>query len=137
MVNLIKKISKGQYELDENNFRDLNIKYKNIESLDLLICDTKSMYDTLIKHKFVYSKASVKYSKLYNILNNEEWENIYMIGRCCTSDNKIKDLQYKVLHRYLPTNDLLYKMEISASNKCSFCELYRKDINHLFFECTV
>ena len=52
----------SQYELDENHFRDSNIKYKNIECLDLLICDTKYVYDTLKKHKFVYSKAFVKYS---------------------------------------------------------------------------
>ena len=137
MLNIIKNIYKGPNEPDENHFKDLTIKYKNIECLDLLTCDTKFLYDTLIRQKIVYSKASEKYSKLYNILHNEEWENIYMISRCCTSNNKIKDLQYKILHQYLPTNDLLYKMEKLPSNKCSFCEMYKEDINHLFFECIV
>lgn len=137
MVTLIQKTNKRHNVPDEGHFNDLTIKYKNIERLDLLNCDTKTVYCTLIKHNIVYSKASAKYSKLYNILNDEDWKNIYLIPRCCTSDNKIKEFQYKILHRYLPTNDLLYKMERIPSNKCGFCEMYKENLNHLFFDCIV
>ena len=61
MLNIIKNIYKGQNEKDRNDFKYLTIKYKNIECLDLLTCDTKYVYDTLIRHQNVYSKASAKY----------------------------------------------------------------------------
>ena len=49
---------------------------------------------------------------------------MFRVPRVCTRDNILKEFQFKILHRYLPTNDLLFKMEKVNSRKCTFCNLY-------------
>ena len=60
-----------------------------------------------------------------------------MIPRISTCDNYIKDLQFQILHRYLPTNYMLYKMNKVTSMRCSFCETHIESITHLFYHCIV
>ena len=92
------------------------------------------MYNRIIYQSSVENKAMLKYSSMYNI-PEEAWKNIYSLFRTCTKDNKIKELQYKILHRYIPTNKLLFQMGKVTSNKCTFCEMHTETIEHLFFEC--
>ena len=35
--------------------------------------------------------------------------------------NKAKENQYKIMHDYIPTNKLLFKMKIKDSPRCNFC----------------
>ena len=84
----------------------------------------------------VENKTRNKYSLMHNI-PEEAWNNIYTIFRSCTKDNKIKELQYKILHRYIPTNKLLFQMGKVPTNKCTFCEMHIETIEHVFFECHV
>lgn len=53
----------------------------------------------------------------------------------CTKDMIIKELQFKILHRYLPTNSLLFKMKKIESQKCTFCNIYNESILHIFYDC--
>ena len=62
-------------------------------------------------------------------------ENLYLLPRVCTQDNYLKDLQFQILHRYLPTNYLLHKMKKISSIRCTFCELHVENIPHLFYHC--
>ncbi len=50
-------------------------------------------------------------------------------------DNKIKELQYKILYRIVPTYRLLYKMEKVDSPRCMICNLYEETLEHMFFKC--
>ena len=43
--------------------------------------------------------------------------------------------QFKLLHRVLHTNELLYKWKVVTSDKCSFCNNAKETIVHLFFDC--
>ena len=54
---------------------------------------------------------------------------------CLYSDNKVKAFQFKILHRIIGVNYLLYKMSKVPSNKCDLCYMYPETIEHLFFEC--
>ena len=60
---------------------------------------------------------------------------MFTVPRVCIRDNILKEFQFKILHRYLATNDLLFKMEKVNSRKCTFCNLWRETILHLFYEC--
>ena len=96
--------------------------------------NSKDIYGKITYQNDIENKAMLKYSSMYNILQ-EVWKTIYSIYRSCTKDNKIKELQYKILHRYIPTNKLLFQMGKITTNKCTFCEIYTETIEHLFFEC--
>ena len=70
-------------------------------------------------------------------MKNNEIRNMFINPRICTKDVLIKEFQYKVLHRYLPTNHLLFKMKKVDTNKCEFCNMYIESIPHLLYECFV
>ena len=46
-------------------------------------------------------------------------------------------LQLRINHRILGTNYLLSKMNLSDTEKCTFCNEEKEAIKHLFFYCTV
>ena len=44
-------------------------------------------------------------------------------------------MQYKIIHRIIGTNSLLYKMGKIPYMTCDFCNMYIETIEHLFFDC--
>ena len=46
-------------------------------------------------------------------------------------------MNFKILHNYVATNKLLYKMKIINSPRCNFCNLYEQTTQHLFCDCFV
>ena len=81
-------------------------------------------------------KAKVKYTTMFTV-KSDEWEHIYTLPFTILADNKVMDLQYRVLHRYIGTNKLLYKIGKRNSPNCEFCIMYPETIEHIFFECIV
>ena len=62
--------------------------------------------------------------------NKNYWE----IPFICTSEVRLRVLQWKIIHNIYPTNILLQKMKISDSNKCKTCgEIDYSE--HFFFHC--
>ena len=59
-----------------------------------------------------------------------------MVPALAPGDNKIKDLQYKIIMRFTSTNNLLYKMKKISSSTGNFCNLETETIEHLVFNCT-
>ncbi len=82
-------------------------------------------------------KARKKYCIKYGDISAEEWEDIFRMMHSLKIYNCIKDLQYKILYRFLPTNHLLFKMGKIASPTCSFCHLELESIEHFVFSCYV
>ena len=50
-------------------------------------------------------------------------------------ENKVKDLQYKIIHRCVKRNSMLYNMKIEAYNTCDWCQ--EETIEHLLVECHI
>ena len=48
----------------------------------------------------------------------------------------LRDFQFKVFNYIISTNILLKKMGIVQSDLCTFCNLTKEDIKHLFFSCS-
>ena len=96
-------------------------------------CLLKMKYSCLLESDF---KFKIKACKYYGNLTDEDWECIFMLPRSLPVDNKLKELQYKILMRYVPTNYLLNKMKIVNSQTCTFCNLYPETIDHVFYHCT-
>ena len=54
-----------------------------------------------------------------------------------TKDTKLFWFQYRLLHRIIPTNILLYKMRIKDTTLCSFCNADEETLLHLFYSCNI
>jgi len=52
-----------------------------------------------------------------------------------TKETRLKLLQWKLLHNIYPTNIMLFKMKVTNSNHCSYCNGIVDFIEHFFFFC--
>ena len=50
-------------------------------------------------------------------------------------ENKLRCIQYKVVHNILPTNSRLYKMKLRTSLSCDRCSHPHENLLHLLYEC--
>ena len=50
-------------------------------------------------------------------------EKYYLLPRKVTNNNKLREFQFKILHRYLATNIVLYKMKMTNINTCTLCNI--------------
>ena len=64
----------------------------------------------------------------------DEIRNVYTLAARVKSKNKVREMQYKILNKYLATNVLLNRKYCKI---CSFCAEEREDLKHLFFGCYV
>ena len=81
-------------------------------------------------------KSQNKYEKLFDI-DTISWPNIYKLPFDILCENKVIDLQYRIVHRYIGTQHLLFKIGKSNSPNCESCMMYPETIEHLFFECFI
>lgn len=120
----------------------INMGFVNINGLDKVIDSLSqkemlnainlAMFRTLKQTDF---KAKSKFIGIYGNISDMEWKGIYVLARSLNVKNSMKDLQYKILYRFVATNRLLFKMGKVASTVCTFCELEQETIEHLFYEC--
>ena len=103
--------------------------------LDLENHTSKIIYNSLVKLQIEKPTSLAKYSMFFSILTDSEIKRVFLLPRKCTKDNELREFQFKILHRYLPTNSLLLNMQKVSSNKCTFCELYKETLTHIFFDC--
>ena len=72
-------------------------------------------------------------------VENLDWESTYplpSIGYVHLS-MKLRNFQFKFLHRRIATNSFLFKIQLSESNLCCFCQSAQETLLHLFWECPI
>lgn len=148
---------KELYKLPENDFLKYltlissipsdwkaNLKFENMN-----VPRTPTIFDQLltVKHtnKFIYNmflnkiniEGKKSETKWNNFFLNEDlnWKVIYVTPIKSLVDIKIRNFQYKFLHKILPTNQFLAKCNIVSSALCDFCNMEIETVNHLFWEC--
>ena len=65
------------------------------------------------------------------------WRSIYLLPRLCTISTRIRNFQFKFLHRRIATNTFLFKVGISDTALCYLCKTDKETSIHLFWECSV
>ena len=51
----------------------------------------------------------------------------------CSKETKLREFQFKLLHRRIATNDFLYKIGIKQSDSCTFCGEATENLVHLLW----
>ena len=72
-------------------------------------------------------------------MENLDWESIHLLPRLCTVSTKLRNFQFKFLHRRIATNSFLYKIKLLETNCCCFCQTAHEQeiLLHLFWECPI
>ena len=86
----------------------------------------------------ISSKARIPnaFKKLTADFELSNVQDVFSIPYLVASETYLWSFQYRVLNFILFTNDKLFKIGLSDSDKCSFCGTYMEDLYHLFFNCS-
>ena len=120
-----------------SGFIQINTSFKKVDYMsqsEFQQCFNEDDYKGLKPKEF---KAKIKHESIHGIISEIEWKHYFTLARSLSVNNFVKDLQYKLLYRFLGTNRLLYKMNKIASPNCSFCKMEQESIEHLFYECAI
>ena len=63
------------------------------------------------------------------------WESTHSLSFWSTKETKLREFQFKLLHRRIATNDFIYKIGIKQSDSCTFCGETMQNLVHLFWSC--
>ena len=102
--------------------------------LEITQCSQKQLKELWISKKEEVPTGQTRYNAEFDI-NELDWKYIYLRPKLLNFDNKIFETQFKIIHRYILTNRVLFKMKKIPSDQCNFCSLYSQSLHHLFFYC--
>lgn len=95
---------------------------------------SKDMYN-ILTNKTEIPKSEGKWDGSLNKVH--EWKKINTLVFSTTKSTKLQWFQYRIIHRILGTNHLLYKMNKRQNPDCSFCKEEPETIEHLLWTCPV
>ena len=72
---------------------------------------------------------------LQSELTENDWSIIFTISLRVVSDNDMAWFQYRIIHRILGTQSLLFKMSIKDSENCLLCDNSPETLVHIFCKC--
>ena len=132
--SLIKSIPKDKLVLLKN---DKQLQISNgvlIHDICSSVKPCKHIYWKYIEHSRSELTCKNKWQNALQVnISDIHWSNIF-IAVNKTADSKLRD-QYKIIHRILPTNRLLYLYKIKNSPFCDECTETEEDLIHLFYSC--
>ena len=92
------------------------------------------IYNQLLNKNLKKCKSLEKWKRHFDI-DDKLWGNYCSQTFNCTLDVGLRWFQYKIVHRILFTNDLLFKLKLVNEKCCSFCGIHVETPIHLFCEC--
>ena len=96
---------------------------------------TKDFYRILNKNNNNNNSSLLKWN---TILEHELEINFGKVFKVCfktVKDNYLIWLQYKIIYQIIGTRKQLFKLRISNSPTCFFCNSEEETIQHLFYDC--
>ena len=79
-------------------------------------------------------KSLVRWKQSFD-LDEKNWRIYCSVAFNCTIDVDLRWFQFKIVHKILYTNDLLFRLKLVDSKECSFCKSHPETVLHLFCEC--
>ena len=124
-------------ELPNIPLKDDVYRPKVINILLLNHSGSKLMYDLFISHMKHKPICEAKWTVDLELDASFDWKKIHVNLKHLTTDTKLLWFQYRILHRILCTNKLLFTLKIRTSPLCSICNSTAETISHLFYHCSV
>ena len=94
----------------------------------------KRYYLMIISKKAQLPNASSKLEREF-IISSDCLPKVFALPFKEALEPYVRTFQYKVLNSILYTNDKLYEIGFSQSNKCTFCKLELESLYHLLYIC--
>ena len=95
----------------------------------------KYIHTKNVQRIFQQPRAEQKWTEILN--ENLDWGNIYMLPFNSTLNQRLRYFQFRISHRIIGVNKLLFSMGLSQTDTCSLCSGARETISHLFWDCQI
>lgn len=96
---------------------------------------SKMVYNSQINRNVETNTAFCNLMSLYNI-SEREVEKIFVQPRICTLNSKLREFQFKLLHKIIYTNHHLHRFKFHENGLCSYCKKFEETYQHVFFDCS-
>lgn len=110
-----------------------------ITSVGQTCFSTNKRNNCRIRHLFQRDVVSIPNVVPYwnGLLSKLDWRKIWCLPSKFFTVNKMKEVSWKLIHRFYPCNAFLkrYKKDIDLS--CTFCKDSEEDSHHLFWSCSI
>ena len=80
-------------------------------------------------------KNMAYYNSTFGQIDSDAWEQVYLLAYLLPVNNKVIELQCKILFHFVATNKLLFQIHIKTTTNCLICEIDSHTSEHLSFEC--
>lgn len=71
-------------------------------------------------------------------VENINWKKVWLSPNQYLVTNKVKEISFKLIHRFYPTNDHIVKrFKRNIDSKCTFCSANSETMTHLFWLCPI
>ena len=70
-----------------------------------------------------------------NFVDNLNWGNIWNLPYKYLLMNKVREVSFKIIHRYYPAKQYLLRFKLDICVNCSFCGLSPETMVHLLWQC--
>ena len=118
--------------LSENERRDAPVIYIKGQKCGIDELRSKELY--ILETVSRTPKAVLRWEELG--YSDMEWEHTFVIPYRCTKSTQLQSLQYRIIHRYIPTRRYLYIRKLITSPECLKCA--REDtLEHFLYQCSV
>ena len=128
--------AKSTKPINKELYSDNNLSLQLIESITLYLNKIKtSDFYTLLCTKIHTTGHSgpQRWSKDLS-LDEDKWEKIFTSLKTVCRETKLKEFQYKLIHRIVVTKKELYRYGIKEDDECIYCG-EKDSINHTFRDC--
>lgn len=114
----------------------LEVSLPSGKCIPILNASAKKLYSELILRGKPPPPAQRKWDLSIDIQDSAEWNSLYSVPFRVVRETKMQSLQYRILHRTITCNCLLYRWRLRDDDTCNFCD--RKDsLEHFLFSCTI
>ena len=116
---LISCLTKLQKQIKPSLNSTTSQKSNMIKNLVSGQSSTKSLYKAFLKEKCTQPlNTQKKWENDCNLTKLDEttWEKIYLKSFLYTKSSKLRNFQFKLLHRRIPTNKCLYTIKVKDNN---------------------
>lgn len=70
-----------------------------------------------------------------NFVADIEWKKVWTLPQKFLLTNKIKEISFKLIHKFYPARHYLSKFKSNINVNCSFCQGQPETFTHLFWSC--
>uniref|UniRef100_A0A8C5H190 Reverse transcriptase zinc-binding domain-containing protein n=1 Tax=Gouania willdenowi TaxID=441366 RepID=A0A8C5H190_GOUWI len=91
-----------------------------------------------IRSLFQNDVISIPYIKSFwnGFVADIRWKKVWSIPSKYLITNKVKEVSFKILHKYYPANHFMTKFKRDIDVNCCFCGTHPESVQHLFWSCS-